>query len=377
MYPTADGFTEALARSHTVQTQVDVLIRGVVVDSYTAASTAGVLSGQVTVDGVAQVRRSLTLRIVDPTGAVYPSRIGDLLAPPHELKVYQGIVGYPLVPVGVFGISEPDLTDSDGVVLDLKGFDRSKRISRRKWPSVFTITAGTNVGTAIASIISDRDPLSPALSVVGTVTAVTPTVLLGTDTSNDPWADAQKLATDNGMELFYDPDGVPVLRPLPDPLSDPEAGAYVEGEGGLYLGGTRGFSDEPGTNGVIIIGNGSELAAPFRVEVWDTDPLSPTYYDPALPAASTWGPVPDISTTDLIPDAATALPIATAQLQAKLGTVENVTFTGIPNPAHDAGDTLLVRRHALGLDARYLLDQLVLTLGVGAMQAKCRSRQVV
>lgn len=375
MYPLPTGFADALTRSHTVQTQVDVLVRGQVAGSFTADSTAGVVSGSVTVDGSAQVRRSLQLRIADPTSSVYPHRVGDLLAPPNELKVWQGIAGFPLIPLGVFGISEPDVADDGGVVCDIKGFDRSRKISRRKWTTVFTITAGTLVPDAIRAILADRDPTGPALNSVIT-NAVTPTIVLGADAGNDPWKDAQDIASAVALELLYDADGVPVLRNLPNPDAGVLAATYAEGEGGLYLGGSRGFSDEPGTNGVIIIGNGSELTAPFRVEVWNTNPQSPTYYDPANPSASVWGPVPDVQTTDLIPDAATALTVATAQLAALGGTVENVTFNGIPNPAHDAGDIVAVQRAALGVNARYVLDSFTLPLGVGAMEAKCRARTV-
>jgi hypothetical protein len=377
MYPLPDGFAAKLSSSHTVRTQVDVLVNGDVAASLTAENDAGVVSGDVSVDVNATIRRSVSVAITDRTGDIFPVRIGDLLAPPNEVKVWQGIEGFPLVPLGVFGLSEPEVAEDGGAVTcQVKGFDRSRRIQRRKWTSPFTIPSGTPLAAAIQSVLSDRDPTGPALNAAPTG-AVTPTVVLGSDNTNDPWADVSELAASAGMTVYYDPDGIPVLRELPDPATDPLAATYAEGDGGLLLGGSRSFTDDPGTNGVIIIGNGTELVAPFRVEVWDTNPASPTYYDPANPDASIWGPVPDIQTTDLIADADTALATATAQLRAKLGTSENVRFTGVPNPGHEAGDVIYVKRSRLALDARYVLDSFSLPLGPGAMTGTCRSRQVM
>jgi hypothetical protein len=302
MYPLPDGFAAKLSSSHTVRTQVDVLVNGDVAASLTAESDAGVVSGDVSVDVNATIRRSLSVAITDRTGDIFPVRIGDLLAPPNEVKVWQGIEGFPLVPLGVFGLSEPEVAEDGGAVTcQVKGFDRSRRIQRRKWTSPFTIPSGTPLAAAIQSVLSDRDPTGPALNAAPTG-AVTPTVVLGSDNTNDPWADVSELAASAGMTV---------------------------------------------------------------------------YYDPANPDASIWGPVPDIQTTDLIADADTALATATAQLRAKLGTSENVRFTGVPNPGHEAGDVIYVKRSRLALDARYVLDSFSLPLGPGAMTGTCRSRQVM
>ncbi len=374
MRATAPGFTAALGRSHVVVTQVDVLVGGVPAASFTAASDTGVVSGSVTIDATAQYRRALTVKLADPTGASIPARVGDLLTPPNELRVSQGIDGFPLLPLFVGGISEPATSDSGADAgLDLTCYDRSRTLSVRSWVTPRTIMRETNVATAIAGIVADRCPSFPPLNAAPT-TATTATLVLGQDDSNDPLKDVQVIAQAAGLEFLFDPEGVPTLRPIPDPNVDPVVATYAEGPDGLLLSGDRRFSDDPGYNGVIVIGEGSDLAAPFRVEVWDTNGSSPTYYDPNNPSASRWGPRPKFIRSELILTAQQGLLTGQAELRALLGTAEDVRFSGVPNPAHEAGDVVALKRGRIMLDGRYVLQSLTLPLGPGSMTGVCRSR---
>lgn len=376
MRPTAPGFSDALTRSHRVVTRVEVLVAGRPVQAFDATSDAGVVGGQVTVDADAQVRRTLTLELADSTGQIIPTRVGDLLTPPNEVRVSQGVEGYDLVPLFVGGISKPSTSDQgSGVTLTLECSDRSRTISVRSWVQPYVVTRGTNTATAIAALLTDRAPELPALNSSPTTTS-TPTVIFGEDDSNDPWADATSLAEAAGLELFFDADGVPTLRPVPDPLADPVVATYAEGPDGLLLSGQRAFSDDPGHNGVIVIGEGSEISEAFRVAAWDTDPSSPTYYDPANPTASRWGPRPKFIRSELILTAGQALLTADAELRKLLGTVEEAAFSGVPNPAHEAGDVIALRRDRIRLGGRYVLQNFRLPLGPGQMDGSCRSRNL-
>lgn len=375
MFPVSERFLDALQDSHDVTTRVEVLVGGLLAEVFDAESDSGVLGGSVTVDMRAQVRRRLTMSIADADYSLVPRRIGSLLAPPNEIRVSQGIRFGPgdeeLVPLGVFGISKPTVDESDGgLAISLDGYDRSRRVSRAKWEVPWVITRGTNVATAIARILADRVPTLPPLNAALTA-ATTPLIVFGDDGGGDPWKDAATLASDNGLELLIDPVGIPVLRPAPDPSRAQAVARYAEGaDASLLASAAREFDDEPGTNGVIVVGEGSEIAEPFRVIIWDDDPTSPTYY------LGPWGKVPEYLVSELILTVEQALISGRALLRSRLGTVETVRFSSVGNPAHDGGDVVDLYRPRLHLDARYLIEQLTIPLGPGTMEASCRPRVV-
>ena len=327
-----------------MSTQQQVMVR---VDVYSnegdyITTLPSVVGGSVTVDATATTRRTcqLTIQSLGVDGdmakwgySLVPETVGDLLHPAtgNELYIYRGFA-YPdgthdLAALGVFRMTKPAVQDTgDGVTITVNGFDRSGYISRIKWTSVYSIQANTDLGTALKNLLTDRwsglnpltfsfvptNPIPPGYPGAGNHLNI-PTTTYGTDlaNSNDPWADAVGLALAAGMDLFFNPNGVCVMRPLSTVGQAVSFSTlYVVGENCTMVEAGRTLDETATYNGVLLIGTGtsgppvhsrSEIGGKFYPGVWDVNQSNPTYYDPSNPDASSWGPVPFIHETKAIP----------------------------------------------------------------------------
>lgn len=374
MYPVSAAFLAGLRRSHRAAFRADLY------DGGSLAATLDVLGGNVEVDGNAARRRRGRVGLADLTGTLTPADLTDLVAPNgNEMRLFRGLAveggEVEWCPLGVFGIGEVKVVDSGaGVRLEVQGMDRSRKVSRNRWEQAYALPAGTNYGTAIQDVIESRLP-GTTYSFV-TTTRTTPLLVLGEERENDPWKDATEMAQAIGCDLFFDPDGVCVLRPVPDETTAGVSFDYAEGVGGVLLGGERLLTDERTYNAVVVTGEGSGLDAPVREVVYDDDPASPTYVG-SPPGSSDFGLVPRFLTSALITTSAQALEAGQAVLRRSLGVVEDVRFSAVVNPAHEAGDVVRVRRRAMKVDARYVLESFTVPLDVSsALTATTKKRAV-
>jgi hypothetical protein len=383
--------------------------RVVRVDVYNGSDfiqTLPITAGSVTVDTTATTRRTCTLTVedkglvADPNSLV-PVHITDLLHPlsGNELHIFRGFA-YPdgtqdMCQLGVFRMTQPQVEDSgNAITINIQGNDRSAEISKNKWTSAYQINAGTNLAAAVIAILQNRwiaqgVPLDTSL--ISPTLIVLPTTTFGADLSstNDPWADVMGLATAAGMDLYFNPQGLPVMNPILNPVQLGQNFDLIYEEGvnctltklGYTLDETQTFS------GVIAIGNGSGNGlAPVMSQsvingvtyngVWNTDPTSPTYFDPSNPDASAMGPVPYIFTTQAIPDstdnATTAQQkinsAANAKLQTVLTAFDNPTFECVPNPAMWENDILTLIRERIGVEGNFQVSGVVIPLDVSSAQ---------
>lgn len=383
--PASERFKQALRNSHVPISRAN-LRRG----PELLYEDLPVLSGEVTDDGSAKVRRRCNLvlpgieEILDLVPQTQPSN-GGLWPLGNELELFSGIrypsaPGVPadeeLQPIGIFRISKPVLSDSGlDLSMSVEGFDRSRTISRAGFTEPYSVTAGANYAEAIATLVLSRAPWmdSGDLSFMTTPYTTPSLVFLPSD---DPWDMATKMAESIGAELFFDGAGMLVLQPQPDPLYTPSSFDYVEGEDATFTEITRDLDDQEAYNGVVIISENSDLTAPLTAQVWDTDPSSPTYYDPASPGDSIYGPVPKIVSSQLITTQAQAEEAAGAEFARITGIIEKIEFNAINNPAHSSGDVIQVTRERVNVNSVYLLESL--RIGVGAttsMSATTRRRR--
>jgi hypothetical protein len=124
-----------------------------------------------------------------------------------ELRVATDTSIQEYLPLGVFTLNEVAIDDSpDGLQVELAGADLARRVSRNAWDNTFVIEENTNYATAIQSIIADRMP--GATFNFASTERSTPRLFFGEQGSNDPWQDAQNMATAIGYELFFDPRGI-------------------------------------------------------------------------------------------------------------------------------------------------------------------------
>jgi hypothetical protein len=274
---------------------------------------------------------------------------------------------FELIPLGVFVITDVNIEDgSQGATIQIAGLDRSVRITRSKFVDMFNIANGTNAATAIASILQDRwANIKLAFS---DTTATVNAVYLGSDTSSDPWADAQDIAQSVGMRLYFDQDGVCRLEPQRDYGNTTPDAIYEDGEANLITNITRRISTERTYNAVIVSGEGSgNTGSVYRAEVYDDDPASPTYQ------YGTYGIVPYFYSSPNINSGAQAALTAEALLQQLKGATEEVSWQGVSDPSLDAEDVVKIKNEGTKVDQVLVLDSFRVPLRpYEAMNAQAR-----
>lgn len=380
MYAADPAMLAALRGSHRMTSRVEVL------DGGRPVAELAVTKGAVTCRSSAGRRRTLSCGLGDPTGDLTPAGMEDMLAPNgNELRAWRGVsvpvfsggaltrVTYE-VPVGVFGIFDVDVTSdySGGTQVDLTAYDRSQRVAEDQFWEPYVVAAGTNYTDAIQALVA-RTLRSVAFKFTG-VSYVAPQLVF--DVGSDPWAEAEKMASSVGCELFFDADGACVLRDVPDPDEDPVAWAYEEGDGVVapnpIFGASKKLSRAHTYNGVLATGESSAIldqaAAPVAAVAWDDNPNSPTYYLGKFGRRLRRYSSPFIITPDQAASAARAI------LRSSLGVSEDVTFDGVVNAAHEPGDVVSIYVAKSKIDARYVLDEFNVPLTEGESM-KCGTRR--
>lgn len=402
MYPVSQAFKTAVRQSHKVVTRAEVW------KGDQKLRELDVASGSVEVDARRSVRRTCQISVVSPLpeidlvpvymtygdmnveyvgqtyadieGASYseiifvvvrydrivsgdslvPADAWDVLAPlGNELRLWRGIEfedgSQELVPLGVFGINDVEVQeDGNGLVINIVGTDRSLKVARASWTSAVRIAEGTNVADAIASILTDRyDDVETSFA---STTSSTGNVVLGTESQNSPWADAQRLAEAAGMDLFFDGSGVAVLQPVRDYENATPDAVYRENDEAMIVALRRRFSNEETYNGVIVVAENTTNDSVIRVETWDDDPTSPTY------RYGTLGQIPFFYFSPLITTTEQATAAGIARLSKIKGVVEIVDWIQIADPSLDVADVIAVYNTNSKLERLMVLDKLTIPL---------------
>lgn len=280
MYPVSNRFHAAVKQGHKVVSLVKVMSR-----SGQELAEIPVSDGYVTIDQENSIRRRAYFTL-DDDGTYTPSQAGDLfhVLSNNQFWVYRGIEfndgTRELVPQGRFDVNDVDDGDSgERILMRVEGYDYSRRISDRRLLHMYTVPAGTPYDTAIHNLIHSVHPgLTYSFAVVN---AVTPRLVFGNPSEGgggDPWKYATEMAESVAHELYFDGEGVCVLRPIPL-LNDstPVVWEYREGKEAIIMYINRRTSKDEVFNHVVVTGESSSNAAPVRGEAKDTDPTSPTY----------------------------------------------------------------------------------------------------
>jgi hypothetical protein len=373
VWQTSQAFNTALARNRRIATRVEVLYQG-----KTQAVLDVAVEGSITAEN-STVRRSGNVRIIDPEGTLTPVTARDLLAPRGtELRVFKGLYlpGVPdpeMVPLGTLRISEPQIRrEQGGVVIDVKAFDRARAIQRARFRAPWVIPAGTVVSDAMAAIITSRSTFPVNIT---PTTATTPALVF--ENLTDPWDALNQLADSVAYEAFFDVLGTFVGRPTPQYESLTPSWDYSPGELSLLVDNSRTLTDVDAYSGVVVTAEHPDNVNPIRVEVWDTDPNSPTYYDPAHPELSEFGPVPFGFASPIIntTDQAT---LAGQTILARVGGLrEKVTVETLGHFGHDVGDVVSASDPDTRLAGTHVIDQVVQPLRRGTMTITMRTRRAV
>ena len=364
MYPVTTDFREAIvAGDQAAVVRVNVTLDDS--DLGEVPFTAGTVECDGTRDGAL---RSLSLTI-----APSPDAFSWLAAAGAEIVVSRGLLlpgGEELVPLGVF-ILDADLDEAEDGTITVSAADRSQRISRARWTDPYTVPAGTNVGDGLADLLTTCWPDCPIGVTLGAISKVTTAKVVYLDgEDSDPWKDARAFAASSGHDLYFDAAGEVQVRDTPDPESDPVCATYYAGEKAIILTQTRSARLSQMYNGVIVTAEGSGVAIPKRGEEWDEDPNSPTYCDGPMGRVPLFYSSPLLTTQDDVDSAAQTM------LARVKRPIEQVSFTLVPNPAHEAFDVVEFVDED-GRARRYMLDVVTTPLdSSGPMTATTRETEV-
>lgn len=365
-----DRLLETIRVSHAILSYV------VVTSPNQESAVLEAVNGDVSVDRTATIRRSCSITCIDPDGTWTPQGPQSILTPfGTELRPYRGVVyddgTSEVEALGVFRISKADVSDKVGAgEIRIEAFDLSRTVKRDRFTTPYVIAGGTNVIQAIKDILART---FPDLEYDAISTALTTTAPKVYDTEGDPWDAATELATSIGCELYFDVLGRVVIAPpadidaLPSPVF-----TYIEGETCTMTDLSLSYSDEPGYNGVIVIGEspGDELPA-VRGEKWDEEPTSATYrYGP-------YGEVPMFLTNQVVKTQADAENVAAQTLQGMLGFTSNLSIQAMVNPALEAGDVVQVKRDRVHVDDLFTVDAFNIPMskeGVQTLQLRQKRR---
>lgn len=328
MWLTSAAFDAALQQSDRIwRNKIEVLYGGDLVTTLSA-----LVSGYVNIDDVA-VRRSCYLTLVDTEGNLTPSSARDLLAPKGtEIRVYKGLrtgTDFEDVPLGVFGVIEPEVSAHDGgTTLRIKGWDRVDALRVRQFESPFAVAAGTPTWAAIESIISSR--LTVPIRVTQTGNAAPESTF---DGLSNPWDAIKALAEADSLRAYFDPLGTAVIEPDVEVVTDI---TYAPGENGFLVSvPSRSITAERTYSGVIVRGETPDYGA-IRSELWDTDPNSPTYANGPF-GRRPYGFYSKLITTQAMADQAAATIFARVTKMK-----QEITIMTVGTPGHDIGDVVRV-----------------------------------
>jgi hypothetical protein len=359
----------AIVNSHKMVSKVDIWFGGIPI-----VTGLKVVDGTVTKDSTALVLGRCDLTFAEPTRL--PKDAGDPLSPfGYEAYVQRGIdyldgSAPELMPQGVFPIQTSKMSGTT-LLRSVSLMDRAQMVVDADFEDAVQIAAGTNFATAIQTVISGG--VSGLTYAFGSTTLTTP--LLTFPAFSGRWKAAQMMARSIGMRLYFDGVGQCVLTPEPDVRTVTPVWTVAES-----VPGTRGVLvsiDVEQTradtyNKVTCVGQNAANTAQFRGVAFDNDPSSPTYY------FGNFGKKPRQFTSALIGSQAQADAAAAATLTSQLGLSASVTLGAVPNPALEAGDPILVKRAALGINEVHLADKITIGLSPGSVQSiDSRARQTV
>lgn len=320
-----------------------------------------IASGEVQVSVSNAYRRTCkvsltTYRSVDN---LVPDTDFDFLTPfGNELRLYRGVQfddgTEEYVPLGVFVMTDIKIRDeNDGVFIDIEGVDRGIIVSRNKWTEPYQMVNGT-LESSIQNLLQDR--YSDVQVNFPTTNVTINQVILGAETSNDPWKDAVEICELGGYDLFFDVDGVATMRQFPSLDGSPVVATFEEGNGTIITNLSRDISSRDTYNGIIYTVEGSNVGTPIRVEVWDEDPASPTY------RYGVFGEAPTFVTGNLLATEAEAINVATILLNKYIGAQEQISFGSLVDPTLDSNDVVYVKSVGAKVDRLVIIDDITVPL---------------
>jgi hypothetical protein len=242
-----------------------------------------------------------------------------------------------------------------GISIKVHCNDLSYAIKRNTWEQPFTVPSGLLYTDAIKAMVQNRLPSQTQFN-LSTTTATTPLLVYGVGQGGDPMQDIQELAGAIGYEVFFDPTGVCVVRPIPDPGVGDPVWYFDETIVPLVAEAEFDLSSEQTFNDIVVVGQSTSSENPFSAEAFDNDPNSPTYI------LGPYGRVSQRVTSSLITSQYQAQAMCYAALYASLGAANTVTLNVVPMPALEPGDIINIVCSNVKANGTYMINSMVTPL---------------
>lgn len=216
------AYLTRLFSSHDYRIAVELLTL-----NETPAGSLVLLDGQINLQSGEQVRRTASITVSDPAGALDTTGVttlenaelglNRLVRIVHTVHVPRSRVGNTTVPAFTVAvpcfIGPPSTMNRKGAEVSLELQDKTALALRGA--TTYTATKGTNARTAIRDILQKKTGEFRFNLGTGTRQLSKPYVV-GLDEEASPWKVAAKIASaELGMQLFYSCDGYATLRSKP------------------------------------------------------------------------------------------------------------------------------------------------------------------
>lgn len=328
-------FFEAIKKSYTLSVTVEVTDS----DDVVVVPSLPIRGGSVTVDAGSEIRYTGSITVSDI--ALLPKSPTDPLAPyGNRVRIRRGLRyqngTFERVPVGVYVIDQPggDM-DYGPVTVALKGLESI--LQRNKLTAPYSTSGATTHVDAITQLVTEVMPTQPidSTGVTGDQATATKTW----DLDADRWAACRELAAAIGSEIFFDAEGLLVVRDFPPaPVAATPVWEIAGGDSGVRVGADLSMSLSGVYNGVRCMsdGNGVDGTPPVSGQVVDDDPTSPTRWGGPI------GSVLKVVKSPLYADVPQCEAAAAAMLPQALGPNRSLSLRTFVNPALEAGDCVRV-----------------------------------
>lgn len=279
---------------------------------------------------------------------------------------------------GVYDIAETVVDEGpDGIRFTCTIYDNARRVERAKFVRPRSYPNGSDYDAAFVDLLVSILPFSD-IDVVPTGATVG---LLSWDVGDSRLRAVQDMALMVGYRVNWNYGGAGnvLVGPRTQPSAEP-VWTFTEGGNARITKANRRLSDDAAYNGVIVSGEASGSdTPPVRAEVWDTDPRSPTYYDPARPTESSYGANPYFHVSPFAYNATQAKAIAASLLPQWMGLVERLQIEAVVNPAVEVSDAIQVERPEIGASGTYIVESTSIPLAssAGRMTIACRERRLI
>ena len=380
MIPSTAAFQAAAVSNQGLQTFIQIFSSAgklITTQKVISAVKAGSKSsnsnaGSITLDNSSAQRRTCTINLPGIDSSLLFSRTpsaNDVLNPfGNQMRVYTGFTTSEAILLGAFDITAATLNDFGAYRgWQINGKDFSYLIAKRAFKQPYTIAAGTNVTSAVYSIINTvRSGLNYNLA---TTTATTPA--LAYKEGDDPWAAAQQLAAASGFQLYFDYQGVCTMNPIPTGQGATPVWTFADNGKGIMYSVQRTVSSEKIYNDVVVMNEGTGNTIPVAAAAVDSNSSSPSNINGA------YGDVPEYVRDTNILTTAQAQAAANNYLNQTLGQVETVALSTMPFPPLEPYDVVTVIRGSSNINANYIIDSLSIPLGAAASQQQRMSMRRV